>query len=88
MNFSHLTYFKKLAEVKHFTKALQSFTFLQPTLSAAISSLEKELNTRLFYRANNKIELTPCGEEFYDYVLGDSESSSKEFKLSKNMKGR
>lgn len=68
MNFSHLTYFKKLAEVKHFTKAASELYVSQPTLSAAISSLEKELNTRLFYRANNKIELTPCGEEFCDYV--------------------
>jgi DNA-binding transcriptional LysR family regulator len=68
VNLSHLTYFKKLAEVKHYTKAASELYIAQPTLSVAISTLEKELGTRLFCRANNKIELTPCGKEFYEYV--------------------
>lgn len=68
MNLSHLTYFKKLAEVKHYTKAATELYIAQPTLSVAISSLEKELGTPLFERKNNQILLTPCGKQFYHYV--------------------
>lgn len=68
MNLSHLTYFKKLAEVKHYTKAAAELYIAQPTLSVAISSLEKELDTPLFERKNNQILLTPCGKQFYHYV--------------------
>ena len=35
----------------------------QPTLSAAITSLEKELDTKLFKRTKAGMELTPMGEE-------------------------
>ena len=68
MNLSHLTYFKKLTEVKHYTKAAAELYIAQPTLSVAISSLEKELGTPLFERKNNQILLTPCGKQFYHYV--------------------
>lgn len=68
MNLSHLTYFKKLAEVKHYTKAAAELYIAQPTLSVAISSLEKELGIPLFERKNNQILLTPCGKQFYHYV--------------------
>ena len=68
MNLSHLTYFKKLAEVKHYTKAAAELYIAQPTLSVEISSLEKELGTPLFERKNNQILLTPCGKQFYHYV--------------------
>jgi len=68
VNLSHLTYFKKLAEVKHYTKAAAELYIAQPTLSVAISSLEKELGTPLFERKNNQILLTPCGKQFYHYV--------------------
>ena len=43
MNLSQLNYFKKLAEVLHYTRAAQELFITQPTLSGAISSLEKEL---------------------------------------------
>ncbi len=68
MNLSHLEYFKKLAEIKHYTKAATELYIAQPTLSVAISSLEKELGAPLFERKNNQILLTPCGEQFYHYV--------------------
>ncbi len=68
MNLSHLEYFKKLAEIKHYTKAATELYIAQPTLSVAISSLEKELGAPLFERKNNQILLTPCGRQFYHYV--------------------
>ncbi|MGN0302499.1 MAG: LysR family transcriptional regulator [Anaerotardibacter sp.] len=68
MNLSQLTYFKKLAEVKHYTKAASELYITQPALSIAISSLEKELGAQLFYRSKNQIELTDCGKDFYYYI--------------------
>ena len=43
MNLSQLYYFRKLAEVKHYTHAAEELFISQPTLSNSISQLEKEL---------------------------------------------
>lgn len=68
MNLSQLNYFKKLAEVLHYTRAAQELFITQPTLSGAISSLEKELGAPLFERNGRSVMLTPYGEVFYEHV--------------------
>lgn len=68
MNLSQLNYFKKLAEVLHYTRAAQELFITQPTLSGAISSLEKELGAPLFERSGRSVLLTPYGEVFYEHV--------------------
>ena len=68
MNLSQLNYFKKLAEVLHYTRAAQELFITQPTLSGAISSLEKELGAPLFERNRRSVLLTPYGEVFYEHV--------------------
>ncbi len=68
MNLSHLYYFKKLVEVQHYTKAAQELYIAQPTLSAAISALEKELGAPLFQKKTRTVRLTPYGQDFYRYV--------------------
>lgn len=68
MNLSQLNYFKKLAEVLHYTRAAQELFITQPTLSGAISSLEKELGAPLFERNGRSVLLTPYGEVFYEHV--------------------
>ena len=68
MNLSQLNYFKKLAEVLHYTRAAQELFITQPTLSGAISSLEKELGAPLFERNGRSVLLTPYGEMFYEHV--------------------
>lgn len=68
MNLSHLYYFKKLAEVQHYSKAAKELFISQPTLSSAISSLERELDVELFERDGRSIRLSKCGEIFYDHV--------------------
>lgn len=68
MNLSQLRYFKKLAEVLHYSRAARELYITQPTLSGAISSLEKELDTALFERDRRSITLTPKGEVFYEHV--------------------
>lgn len=68
MNLAHLYYFKKLAEVQHFTRAAQELFIAQPTLSAAMSQLEKELGAPLFVKHTRAVKLTPYGQDFYRYV--------------------
>lgn len=68
MNLSQLHYFKKLAEVLHYTRAAQELFITQPTLSGAISSLENELEVSLFERSGRSVNLTPQGEIFYEHV--------------------
>lgn len=68
MNLSHLYYFKKLAEVQHYTRAAKELFIAQPTLSAAISQLEKELGAPLFQKHTRSVRLTSYGQDFYHYV--------------------
>ena len=68
MNLSHLYYFKKLAEVQHYTRAAKELFIAQPTLSAAISQLEKELGAPLFQKHTRSVHLTSYGQDFYRYV--------------------
>lgn len=68
MNLSQLYYFRKLAEVQHYTEAAKVLYITQPALSDAIASLEKELGVALFQKKGRNIQLTKYGEEFYEYV--------------------
>ena len=68
MNLSQLYYFKRLAELQHYTKAAQELSITQPSLSGAIHSLEDELGVDLFHKKGRNIVLTKNGSEFYIYV--------------------
>ena len=63
-----LEYCKKLAELQHFTKAANELHISQPSLSYAISELEKDLGVPLFDRKDKKITLNYYGEAFLSYV--------------------
>ena len=68
MNLPQLYYFRKLAEVQHYTEAAKALYITQPSLSDSIASLEKELGVSLFQKKGRSIKLTKYGEEFYQYV--------------------
>lgn len=68
MNLPQLYYFKKLAELEHYTRAAKELYISQPALSEAIHSLEKELGVPLFKRVGRNVQLTKYGSEFYGYV--------------------
>ena len=68
MNMQQLYYFKKIAEVEHYTKAANLLYITQPCLSYAISELEKELGAPLFYKTGRNIKLTRYGEMFLIHV--------------------
>ena len=48
MNLYQLRYFVTLAKLQHYLKASEQLCITQPSLSHAISSLEKELGVKLF----------------------------------------
>ncbi len=68
MNLPQLYYFRKLAEVQHYTKAAKELYITQPSLSDSIAALEKELGVSLFQRQGRSVHMTKYGEEFYGYV--------------------
>ena len=68
MNLSQLYYFRKLADLQHYTQAAKELYISQPALSDAIKSLERELGVPLFKREGRNVRLTRYGREFADYV--------------------
>ena len=68
MNLSHLRYFVKLAQIKHYTKTAELLCITQPSLSHAISQLEKELGVVLFEKGPRGTELTSFGKQFFASV--------------------
>ena len=64
MNLTHLRYFVQLAHTRHFTRAAEQLYITQPSLSHAISQLERELGVPLFEKGNRNVELTLFGERF------------------------
>jgi DNA-binding transcriptional LysR family regulator len=68
MNLRQLYYFKKSAELQHFTKTASELFISQPSLSYAVSSLENELGTALFQKQGRNVVLTKSGKEFYPYI--------------------
>ncbi|MGI6534897.1 MAG: LysR family transcriptional regulator [Eggerthellaceae bacterium] len=68
MNLSHLYYFRTLARVQHYTRAAEELFITQPTLSNAVSQLEKELGIPLFQKEGRNVRLTKQGREFDEYI--------------------
>lgn len=68
MTLSQLYYFRKLAQLEHFTKAAHELYITQPSLSASIASLEEELDTKLFQKSGRNVHLTDAGRQFYETV--------------------
>lgn len=64
MNLFYLRYFVTLARMRHYTKAAEQLCITQPSLSHAISEMEKELGVPLFEKNGRRTTLTRFGEEF------------------------
>lgn len=87
MNLSQLYYFRKLAELQHYTRAAKELFITQPTLSGSISSLEQELGVSLFQKAGRNVELTKYGSEFLEYVNASLEQLDKGIAIMKGYSG-
>lgn len=68
MNLRQLEAFVQISDTGSFSKAAKDLFLTQPTISAHISSLEKELNTRLFVRNTKEVRLSDSGKILYDYA--------------------
>ena len=68
MNLKQLEAFVRVTEKKSFSKAAKELYLTQPTVSAHISSLEKELDVRLFVRNTKEVGLSDEGRKLYDYA--------------------
>lgn len=70
MNLNQLYYFKTIANLQHFRIASERLNVSQPSLSASMSSLEKELGIVLFEKQGRNIKLTKYGKMVVYQLLG------------------
>ena len=68
MNLKQLEAFVQVSESGSFSKTAKELFLTQPTISAHISSLEKELNVRLFIRNTKEVSLSDDGKDLYRYA--------------------
>ncbi|MEF9941621.1 MAG: selenium metabolism-associated LysR family transcriptional regulator [Lachnospiraceae bacterium] len=68
MNLKQLEAFVQVADSGSFSKAAKELYLTQPTISAHIASLEKELNARLFVRNTKEVNLSQDGDKLYEYA--------------------
>lgn len=88
MNLNHLSYFRVLAKLEHYTQAANELSITQPSLSHAISSLERELGTYLFEKQGRNVKLTKYGRIYFEYVdkaLGELEKGEKKLRELTNI---
>ena len=69
MDFKQLRSFVAVADCGSFTQAAAQLYTSQPTISAHIRQLEKELQQRLYLRTTKSLTFTPHGRELYDYAV-------------------
>lgn len=69
MDFKQIEAFVNVVRYKSFSRAADATFFTQPTISTHISTLEKELGTRLLDRRGRTVEMTPQGRKFYKYAV-------------------
>ncbi len=70
MTLQQLRYFQVLAKIRHYTRAAQELCISQPSLSYAMSELEKEMSVTLFEKHGKRIDLSAQGRLFLKHVEG------------------
>ena len=68
MELLQLRYFLTVGKTLNISKAAREHMIPQPSMSATISRLEKDLGAKLFDRSKNHLSLTPAGENFFQVV--------------------
>jgi DNA-binding transcriptional LysR family regulator len=69
MDFKQLEVFVAVVKHQSFSKAARELFLTQPTVSAHIQNLERELDTVLVNRSNKVITLTKSGEILYNHAI-------------------
>jgi len=78
MELRHLRYFVAVAEELNFRRAAERIHISQPSLSAQIRQLEKEIGAQLLNRDTHQVSMTAAGEYFLESsrrLLNDSEDT-------------
>lgn len=68
MTLQQLTYLVTVADCGNITEAAEKLFISQPSLSTAISNLEKEMGVRAFVRSNKGVVTTREGEELLSFA--------------------
>ena len=69
MEFKQLEAFVAVVDYNSFTEAARRLYLTQPTISAHVMALEKELNSRLIIRTTRNFTLTQRGYQLYDCAV-------------------
>ena len=69
MDFKQLEVFVAVVKHQSFSKAARELFLTQPTVSAHIQNLERDLDTVLVNRSNKTITLTKSGEILYNHAI-------------------
>lgn len=68
MNIENIEAFIYVCQLGSFNKVAEALYLTQPSVTARIQSLEREINIKLFHRNGNKISLTEKGEYFFPHA--------------------
>ena len=68
LNFNHLRYFWTVAHEGNVGRAATKLRLAQPTVSAQVRALERNLGVRLFEREGRRLVLTDTGREVLAYA--------------------
>ena len=68
MTVTQIRYALAVAEAGSMTKAAQQIGVRQPSVSSAISDLEREMNIKLFDRVGRGVTVTTPGREFFSEI--------------------
>ncbi|MDP5275482.1 LysR family transcriptional regulator [Chengkuizengella axinellae] len=68
MNIDNIEAFIYVCQLGSFNKAADALFLTQPSVTARIQSLEREMNLKLFHRKGKKISLTDKGEYFFPHA--------------------
>lgn len=79
-------YAYKVCQLKSFSKAAAELYISQPSLSATIRKLEKELGFKIFDRSKTPVVLTPEGQIYYEYLEETIKSEAETLRRIKTLK--
>ena len=88
MDLYQIRYFLAITETGSFTKAAERLYMSQPSLSAGIKKLEKELGVVLFERGGRKVLLTPTGQLFLEKAQNILQEYQSALHMIKGFKDR
>lgn len=89
MTLQQLKYIIAIAECGSITSAAQKLLVAQPSLSKAVSELEKEMGITIFYRNNRGVFLSDEGSKFLSYarqVIEQSDLLEQQYKQKESIR--